>query len=284
MGERCPVLRAAAEAVAESLVSRTHLRNATLANALRSSLLAENADANQVAEAHCVAVRCAFADEVQCALSGLHGTCVEGAISGPVPPVRIEIRGTAGRLVFMRAFTVGSAPECDVQVCGDPTVLPLRFVMVPLPCGIVVADFWSRGGVPVNRQPAKDEHASALAPARSTARIAAHDERSIIRIGARTTITLGPPAKRRLSVGSLVPGTSAARGAARPGRASGAGELPAASAAKAQRFCEGSTSAESGASCASPRSRTSSESPSRLSSQQRLIQELIQELEVDRCS
>lgn len=208
--EHAFVLRAAAEAVVESLVTGAPLSdNAALAEAFQDALLAENADASEVAAERCKALRSAFAKEVSGALA-LHAETVQLAAQdcGPgkaeVERLRVEIRGTAGRALHGGAFVVGRAAECDVQAAGDRTVLPVQCVLVPLPAGVLIADFWSGGGTRITWRGSAEEPASPISsPAQRAAFVVARDERVVLRIGARTTITLGPrKAKRKEPVAS----------------------------------------------------------------------------------
>eukprot|EP00913_Durusdinium_trenchii_P035403 g33130.t1 len=59
-------------------------------------------------------------------------------------PLRVEVRGTAGRALLDRSIAVGAKAECDVQVFGDEEVLPLQFLVCSLPCGHIIADISGR--------------------------------------------------------------------------------------------------------------------------------------------
>mmetsp|Transcript_19406 Transcript_19406/g.51845 ORF Transcript_19406/g.51845 Transcript_19406/m.51845 type:complete len:294 (-) Transcript_19406:642-1523(-) len=195
------VLQAVADAIAESLHGGDPLSNDALAEAFREAILAENADAGDEAEARCRALRDHLAEELRRALAAAPETAYllqqrPGLPSVP-PSVRVEIRGTAGRSVLGNAFAVGNAAECEVQAVGDPTVKPVQCIVVPLPRGIVVADLWSGGGTRITWARSIGEPASPIsAPAQRAAFIVPHGERVVLRIGARTTITLGPSAKK----------------------------------------------------------------------------------------
>ncbi|CAE8591257.1 unnamed protein product, partial [Polarella glacialis] len=108
-----------------------------------------------------------------------------------------EVRGTAGRLVQAASFSVGSAPECDIQACGDPTVLPVQCVVMSLPSCILVADFWSGGGTQMMWRMSANELGSPIfAEARHPTFVVAHGDRVVLRIGDQTTLTLGPSMKK----------------------------------------------------------------------------------------
>jgi len=116
-----------------------------------------------------------------------------------VPAVRAEIRGTAGRRVASGSFAVGRAAECEVQAVGDPTVLPVHCIVISVPGGIVVADLWSDAGTTVmqrHNSHLPDARLPSPACAPRTPFVVAHGERVTMRIGARTTLTLGPSAKK----------------------------------------------------------------------------------------
>eukprot|EP00439_Symbiodinium_sp_Y106_P054328 s932_g7.t1 len=138
--EALPVLVLAAEAIADCLAFGNPLRR-TRAAAMQEVFLQESLDESDEAAARCKAIREAFADEVHKAV--LTTPSAVECTSGFKQPVRVEVRGTAGRAVTDRAFTVGARGECDVQVLGDPGVLPLQFLVVKLPFCSVIADFWS---------------------------------------------------------------------------------------------------------------------------------------------
>jgi len=108
--------------------------------------------------------------------------------------VRVEVRGSAGRHMTQGAFTVGTAPECDIQVLGDPTVQSLQCLVVPLPGGIIVADAWSNGGTQVTwRWKGSIGGGSSNAGSGCCGVvIVEHGDRVVLSLGARTTIALGP--------------------------------------------------------------------------------------------
>lgn len=256
--ERSAVLHAAAEAVAKSLISKGPLKNGALAEALRDILLAENADANEATEARCKELRRAFTAEVQRALSRARapGSGVEWPLYGHIGPLRVEVRGTAGRL--MRggtAFTVGRAPECDVQAIGDPTVLPLQCVIVPLPCGILVADLWSAGGPRATWHGTVGEPPMPTSPTSSAAQPAAFiiswAERVTLHLGTRTTVTLGsPPKLRQQPKQKGTPPTSKCTARVRPA----AEALPPSTPAKVQKQCVREAMSQTSTSFGSPES------------------------------
>lgn len=200
LDEQTPLLQAAAAAAAESLVRQSSLNNSALSEAVQEALLKENADAGDAAAARCKVLRSAFAKEICSALELIPETCELTAgweFGEPSPPVRVELRGTAGRTMHTSAFAVGRAAECDVQAVGDETVLPVQCMVVSLPGAILVADFWSEGGTHMTWHTGAGESASPVpAAAKPAAFVVEHGERTVLRIGARTTITLGPKAPR----------------------------------------------------------------------------------------
>ncbi|CAK0828595.1 unnamed protein product [Prorocentrum cordatum] len=117
---------------------------------LFNELLAHSEDESEAAAAACVRLRVRLAAALRDALARwpqaerlLCADAEDGEAPIGAPPVRVEVRGTAGRSLIFDAFTVGSAPECDVQAVGDDTVRPLHCVVLSMPGGVVVADFWS---------------------------------------------------------------------------------------------------------------------------------------------
>mmetsp|Transcript_8418 Transcript_8418/g.24747 ORF Transcript_8418/g.24747 Transcript_8418/m.24747 type:complete len:239 (+) Transcript_8418:61-777(+) len=100
------------------------------------------------------------------------------------PAVRVQVRGTAGRRMLAGAFTVGSDPYCDVHCWGDSTVAPLQCLVVSLPGSAVVLDVWSGT---TRAWPQGQAQALALR----------HSERAVLRLGARTSLTLGPARGRK---------------------------------------------------------------------------------------
>lgn len=190
-------LRAAATTIVASLESGEPLLEGAPISKLRNALLAESVDASDAAAARCARLReeltTALWQEIRARPQLTH---LLDYGEGMVPQVRVEVRGTAGRLVSDEAFCVGSADECDVQAYGDPTVLPLQLLAIAVPGGVIVADFWSGGGTRMTWRNGGRAPASPLsAPAQRAAFVIPHCERVILRIGSRTTITLGPCAE-----------------------------------------------------------------------------------------
>lgn len=136
--EVSPVLRAGAEAVAESLATGKPLKDTRLAVPLEQAFLAESPDASEEAQARCRAIREAFAEELEMAVKADAAAQAQKLIFEELsevdtrPVLRVEVRGTAGRSLIDRAVAVGSKPECDVQVFGDEGVRPLQFLVVSL--------------------------------------------------------------------------------------------------------------------------------------------------------
>lgn len=186
------VFKEAAQAMARSLAegSSSHLLP-TLADALKDELLAENPDASNAAEARCRARRQAFAEEVKHALAEEPSVKLKDH-----QHVRVEVRGTAARQLSQAAFAVGSHPDCDVEVFGDPTVLPLQCVVINLGQTILVGDFWSNGGTSMTWRMTPDEMGAPLLDTTPSVFVIKQDERVILKVGERTTITLGPSARK----------------------------------------------------------------------------------------
>jgi len=186
------VLRGASEAIATSLVDGTVLEVGRSMRLLRDALLAENSDAGEAAATRCSELRNALADTVRDSLRKrkLSASIVEG--DGPAPRVRVEVRGTAGRMVMTEAFAVGRAPECDVQTSSDGTVSRLQFLAISVPGGIVVVDAWSSGGTRVVRRSGPAGSLPASVASRRQVFIVPHGERVCFLIGAKTTVTFGP--------------------------------------------------------------------------------------------
>eukprot|EP00437_Effrenium_voratum_P016872 CAMPEP_0181446526 /NCGR_PEP_ID=MMETSP1110-20121109/26150_1 /TAXON_ID=174948 /ORGANISM="Symbiodinium sp., Strain CCMP421" /LENGTH=279 /DNA_ID=CAMNT_0023570607 /DNA_START=39 /DNA_END=878 /DNA_ORIENTATION=- len=188
--EAMPTLHAAAQAVAESLHG-SPLKDTRLAQQLQNVLLAESPDASKEAQARCRAIREAFAQELHLALLQ-RGAPTE---VGQPQPLRVEVRGTAGRVLLDRALAVGSQAECDVQVFGDEAVLPLQFVVVVLPFCTVVADFWSGETRATWRMSVKNPGMGVSAPQGATFTIAP-EERVVFQVGANSTVALGPSVEK----------------------------------------------------------------------------------------
>lgn len=129
---------------------------------------------------------------------------------GPVPPTRVEVRSTAGRSIISESFAVGRGPECDVQTSGDGTVSRLQFIAVSIPGGVVVADAWSGGGTRVVRRFGAASSKPASVPGRRVAFLVPHGERVVFLIGARTTVTFGPPLGAAGAITALSPPAVAA--------------------------------------------------------------------------
>mmetsp|Transcript_33727 Transcript_33727/g.93153 ORF Transcript_33727/g.93153 Transcript_33727/m.93153 type:complete len:898 (-) Transcript_33727:152-2845(-) len=130
------------------------------------------------------------------------GKASGSATCATAPKVRIEVRQTAGRCIVDEVFTVGRAPESDVQTSGDCTVSRLQFIVASLPGGIVVADAWSSGGTRVVRRGDATRSLPTSIPSQRSAFLIPHGERVILLIGARTTVSLGPSARE---AGKLAP-------------------------------------------------------------------------------
>mmetsp|Transcript_22866 Transcript_22866/g.66023 ORF Transcript_22866/g.66023 Transcript_22866/m.66023 type:complete len:285 (+) Transcript_22866:59-913(+) len=197
VAERAPLLQAVAQAVADMLAGKPCAPDDGLAKSLSDALLAESPDASDAAAARVAALRAALAMELQDALAAEHSTAHLLRSNGRTSassPVRAEIRGTAGRAVTAPLFAVGRAAECEVQVVGDASVLPVQFIALPLPGGIVVADLWSHGGttatsdgVPVLPSSGHERFCAMVVP---------RCGRTEFRIGARSAVAFGPSMKK----------------------------------------------------------------------------------------
>jgi len=212
---RCPVMRAAmgpatsfcddagrrafltkaAGAIARQLVDRSAPSEDDLRMPIKDVLLAECEDASSVAAARCEALRSDLAAAVRQVLAPLPSAahlltnCGDGAFA---PCVRVEVRGTAGRTILKGCFTIGSDPYCDVHVFGDATVMPLQCLVIPLPGGLVVVDIWSGGSTHATwRRNDSDPGSPIMKTDPCAAFVMKHNERTVFRIGARTTVTLG---------------------------------------------------------------------------------------------
>jgi len=191
------MLQSASAYLASSLLETEEMKDAEGLHLLHDSLLAECADESDAAALRCSLLRCDIVVEMRNALSRL-GSAGEVLASGisktPAPSqVRVEVRGSAGRRMTQGAFTIGTAPECDVQILGDSTVQPLQCLVIPVPGGVIVADAWSNGSTRVTW---RWKNGMAGSPSTSTkhrdAFVVEHGERAVLSLGIRTTITLGP--------------------------------------------------------------------------------------------
>jgi hypothetical protein len=198
--ERQAVLRGLADSLAGALAGGSALQEDCPASLLREALLAESEDASEAACGRCLRLRGDLATAAREALGRREGVkaLVADAL-GDALPVRVEVRGTAGRSILSPAFTVGSSPHCDVQAVGDATVAPLQCVVVSLPGGVVVCDAWSGGRTSETWRGGERPQEPVLRPtaaAGSTVFFAAYGERVTLQIGAKTTITLATKPKK----------------------------------------------------------------------------------------
>jgi hypothetical protein len=174
------MLNAVAVEIAESLALDRPLQVGEPSRWLYNELLAHSEDESEAVAAECLRLRVDLAAALRAALARWpQAECL--LLAGPsetssAPPVRAEVRGTAGRTVIFDSFTIGSAPVCDVQAFGDDTVRPLHCVVISMPGGVVVADF----------RPEAAEKAF----------VVLHGERLTLHIGDKTTVGLGPDARR----------------------------------------------------------------------------------------
>mmetsp|Transcript_44767 Transcript_44767/g.129479 ORF Transcript_44767/g.129479 Transcript_44767/m.129479 type:complete len:299 (-) Transcript_44767:187-1083(-) len=266
--KRRAVLTKAAGALAKRLADPSLPSEDGLDVLLKAVLLAECEDAGNAAAARCEVLRADLAAALRQALAPLPSAahfltdCCRGDGSF-APCVRVEVRGTAGRTITKGCFTIGSDPYCDVQAFGDATVMPLQCLVVPLPGGTVIIDIWSGGGTCAAwRGTTGDPGLSTLKTGPCTALVARHNERIAFRIGAQTTITLGPRLKKVAKAARPV----AAKTVVRPG-------LKAEKVALAPRECKPAAASQistfSTACVSSSSSSSTSSSSSSLSSRSR---------------
>jgi len=194
-----------AAALAESLASGFPIADEGIAESIREVLFSESADASDEAAERCALIRTALAREV-CETLRLDARTVHllGEDGGDVdlstwvpPPVRVEIRGTAGRLVSHGVFAIGSSPNCEVHLLGDASVLPLQCLVISLPGGIVTVDLWSDNGTCMNfhqRHGHAGETTSTVT--HKNCLLIAHGDRATFQVGQRTTVSFGPSAKK----------------------------------------------------------------------------------------
>jgi len=192
------VPKAVAETFVAALANSSLLANDISATLLSNTMLRESPDASDAAAIRYMVFRTDLTIAVREALA-LHPRTEHLSVSGKTtPPVRVELRGTAGRFIQGGAFSVGSHPLCDVQVCGDTTVVPLQCVVVPLLSGILVADAWSPGGSRMTWWRAGGKAAAPeLGCSQRQCIMLPHGERIVFRLGQHTVMALGPPSSCR---------------------------------------------------------------------------------------
>lgn len=194
--EVSPVLRAGAEAVAESLATGKPLKDTRLAVPLEQAFLAESPDASEEAQARCRAIREAFAEELEMAVKADAAAQAQKLIFEELsevdtrPVLRVEVRGTAGRSLIDRSVAVGSKPECDVQVFGDEGVRPLQSWWCPSTC-TVIADFSGETCATWRSSMRQHEHNGLGVPGATF--MIAPGERVVLQVG-HSCVALGPPA------------------------------------------------------------------------------------------
>jgi len=195
--ERWVLLEAAAEALAQGIADGS-MPEEELRVLLKDVLLAECEDESREAAARCELLRVELAAFLREALRSKPGA--PHPLVGPgrgcgdlAPRVRVDVRGTAGRTLTKGSFSVGSDPYCDVQVFGDATVMPLQCVVVPLPGGVLVVDLWSGGGTRAKwRWSGEGRRTPVFGAGPNPVMVVGRDERIVFRLGAQTTVTLGP--------------------------------------------------------------------------------------------
>lgn len=176
--------------VAASLLDGSDLEASNAAALIQEALLAEGRALlqSQVDKVLSTALHCALVGAMA-AFSALPAG--QAGLQELAPRVHVEVRGTAGQDVLGGVFTVGSAPECSVQVFGDPTVLPLQCVVFSLAAGIVVVDAWSQGCTqPIARGRRGQGCIPVLAAACDAALLVLPDEKVVLQLGRKTTIAL----------------------------------------------------------------------------------------------
>jgi len=156
---------------------------------LRDALLSETADGSSNQEV-CLKFAEALRIELERAAAAAPSDWL--TITSPVAQtdVWVEVRQTAGREMHSRAFTVGRASECDVQVFGDGSVSRLHAIVVALPGRVLVLDLWSPFGTKVldTRLGQMEESSSGRSCWRAIA--VPYDKRTTLRIGERSNVTL----------------------------------------------------------------------------------------------
>lgn len=204
--ERQAILRGTAEAVARAFTGGLGLREDGSACLLREALLAESEDVSEAASARCSRIRMDLAAAAREAMRKRPTTeTLVANGQGDALPVRVEVRGTAARSLLADTFTIGSAPECDVQAVGDATVAPLQCMVIRLPGGVIICDAWSHGGTREQFRGGERPEEPVLKPTCSTVFFMAYGERLTLRIGAKTTITLATvPRKTAMAASAKV--------------------------------------------------------------------------------
>jgi len=117
----------------------------------------------------------------------------------PLPPVRVEVRGTAGRSVRGSCFLIGSAAECEVQLFGDASVRPIHSLVFSLPGGLLVVDPLTGGQsrqADGGRMAVDSPSAEAEAPQPECFFVFSRSHRRALTLGAKSTIAFGPPRDR----------------------------------------------------------------------------------------
>jgi len=177
-----------AQEVATSLATRSDLQEGSQpATLLAAALLAEG-QARLAALDH---TRCpstassAFRAAMQRAILGTSVASLQvgGGSRDAAPAVHVHVRGGI--------FTVGNAPECDIQIAGDASVLPCQLVVLALPGGAVVMDAWSANGTEViARGRDGKEPVRVLGRVCSGAFVVEMSERLVLQVGDRSSISL----------------------------------------------------------------------------------------------
>jgi len=194
------MLKSAVQSIAACIVNEEQLTDSGGLHCLYNALLAECVDESDSAALRCASLRGNIVVAMLEALSQLGGvgkvlanTCGK---TEELTRVRVEIRGSAGRQMTQGAFTVGTAPECDVQIFGDHTVQPLQCLVIPLPGGIVVVDAWPNGATKVMCQWKRSiDGRPGVAHEGHGTLILERNDRVVLSLGARTAIALGPGMK-----------------------------------------------------------------------------------------
>mmetsp|Transcript_126142 Transcript_126142/g.362835 ORF Transcript_126142/g.362835 Transcript_126142/m.362835 type:complete len:281 (-) Transcript_126142:142-984(-) len=199
------VVRAFARDAALALATDACLQPSETAARLAEALSAEGLDMMKT-DRPAASLRSALVAEFQKAAICLPPALVRlsGAAVGvwsearPAPPVRVQVRGTAGRSVFGGAFTVGSGDGCDVQVRGDASVQATQLLVLSLSDArgrglCVVADAWSGGSTQlVARGRRGQDLVPCLGASLAEILIVEEGQRVELQIGDATTVTLEP--------------------------------------------------------------------------------------------
>lgn len=188
------MLKCACDAIAAALLDGVPVHQDNSIRLLCEKFLEDDGDQSDEAAARAKSLRCEFA-------TALRKTLIERGIEAYkrsdqgehveencFPPVRIEVRETAGRYLLGGSFSVGSASECDVQLYGDENILAVHCIAVAMPGGLILIDTSSGSKTVMS-------HRSSMRPLSQPTcgvSVVSGDERVTYSLSAHTTITVGP--------------------------------------------------------------------------------------------